>query len=144
MRNRKVIVVAVASMVATLLLATVITNEPICLETNGDLVVPASATPVCTFADDDTVTGNPPQYNTPGLKMVCGVQNVVGSATIAHGLAMPVDGAANWGANLHDDDLYLQSEEQCGVLTLFVRKYKHATPVVAETPVPVHWCVIGY
>lgn len=130
--------------------ATVEISDATFLETNGgmtvndgDLVVAASSTPVFTFADDGSVTGNLLQYDTPGDKIVCGTQNVTGAATATHGLATPVRVVAALGADFHEDHANLSYTNASGVVTLKVWKFS-ATPAAAETAVPVSWCVIGH
>lgn len=109
---------------------------------NDSLVIEKNATPVFKIGNGGVVTGFVLSNGTSGQKIVCGSQNITGTATIAHGLATPSYVQVSIAGDLTGDAAIASFTNASAVVTGKVWG-SALTPAPNTTPVAVQWCVIG-
>lgn len=88
------------------------------------------------------ITGGVLQYPTPGLKQICGSSTITGTGALAHGLSTPSYVQVSLNTDANGDHVRVSSANASGTVTAKVWN-SALTPVAAQTPVTVDWCVIG-
>lgn len=101
-----------------------------------------NATPVFSVNGAGVVTGGVLQYPTPGLKQICGSSTITGTGALAHGLSTPSYVQVSLNTDMNGDHARVSSTNSGGTVTAKVWN-SALTPVAAQTPVTVDWCVIG-